>query len=83
MKNELKLIVEPTDPGFVYSHIKGVNQVFQKHANQAEIYSSNTPRAIDQDHNICNGGGRADKLVHWINMREIETKKKDKKTERE
>lgn len=62
-KNEF---LGPTNPGFVYSHIEGIDQVFKEHANQTEIDSSNTPRSINQDDNICDGRSCADKLIHWI-----------------
>lgn len=67
----------PTNPGFVYSHIEGIDQVFKEHANQTEIDSSDTPRSIDQDDNICDGRSCAYKLIHWI-MRDRQRNRKRK-----
>lgn len=72
--------MEPTNPGFVHSHIEGTDQVFKEHANQMEIDSPNTPRSIDQDDNIRNGSCCANKLIHWImrdEQREKEIKRKN------
>lgn len=69
--------MEPTNPGFVHSHIEGTDQVFKEHANQMEIDSPNTPRSIDQDDNIRNRRSCADKLIHWI-MRDEQRDRKRK-----
>ncbi len=75
------ILMEPTNPGFVYSHIEGIDQVFKEHANQTEIDSPNTPGSIDQDDNIRNGRSCADKLIHWI-MRD-EQRERDRKRKNE
>lgn len=54
-----------TYTGFINSHIKSINQVFQERADQTEIEPANAPRAIYQDDNISNRRCGADELIDY------------------
>lgn len=53
----------PTYSCLINANVKGIDKVFQEHADQPEVEPTNTPGAIHQDHNVCNGFSVAHKLV--------------------
>lgn len=55
----------PTNPCLIDANIKGINQIFQEHADQPEVEPTDTPGPVHQDHDVCNGLSVANKLINY------------------
>lgn len=53
----------PTYSRFIKADIKGVYEVFQEHADQAEVESADAPGSINQDHDVRDGLRAAHELI--------------------
>lgn len=59
----------PTYPCLVDANLEGIDQVFQEHADKPEVDPTNTPGAVNQDHNVSNGFRVTHKLINWMKRR--------------
>lgn len=55
----------PTYPCLIDTNIKGIDQVFQEHANQPEVEPTDTPGSVHQNHDVCYSLSVAHKLISW------------------